>query len=316
MKSRFILLLFLVAMVAGCVTQPEQSAGCEHPLLSVVTGPLNEENGITRETGRSIPALVRLTNRAHVELASLLPDRPRQEAAPSRLDQFNVTRLSGNATLGPNETLFALVEYTGGFRGEYPPFELRASLTAPPGRALDCFNQPTAALTYTFIGDYKGETAQAGQGAQVLTAGFWTNGTLFYTNLDRVHNDTRIPRAGWYEFENGDPLPVYVYNSTRTELPPRYNRSGYVTTIPGFNDALKGLSVAGSKVTVIPPELAYTRPGNEEHDLYGDEIVFYIEITDVVAIDCPYPQPVCEAPTVPPAAHAATPPPSKRGQPA
>lgn len=307
MKANALFCVSLVFVVSGCVLEPEQSGPCELPVFSVVTGPLNEENGITRETGRSIPALVRLTNQAHVELAAILPDKPVQSAAPSQLDQFVVTTISGNTTLKPNETLFALVEFNGRFGGEYPPFELRASLVAPSGRAVDCFNEPSASAMYTFVGEYQGETAEAGLGTQVLTAGFWTNGTLFYTNIDRVHNDTRIPRAGWYEFENGDPLPVYVYNSSRAELPPRYNRSGYVTTIPGFNDALKGLSVSGSKVTVIPPELAYTRPGNEAHDLYGDEIVFYIEIRDVVAVDCPYPQPVCEAPAPPPVSHAAKP---------
>jgi FKBP-type peptidyl-prolyl cis-trans isomerase 2 len=62
---------------------------------------------------------------------------------------------------------------------------------------------------------------------------------------------------------------------------------GYYTTIPGFNDALKGLSTNTVHVVRLAPEQAYTRSGNEKHPLYGDALVFYIKVVDVVDAPCP-----------------------------
>jgi hypothetical protein len=42
-------------------------------------------------------------------------------------------------------------------------------------------------------------------------------------------------------------------------------------------------------VTRIAPEDAYTQPGREDHPLYGDAIVFLIELADVVDAPCPTP---------------------------
>lgn len=52
--------------------------------------------------------------------------------------------------------------------------------------------------------------------------------------------------------------------------------TSYYTTIEGFNEALKGLSTTTARIVHVPPEKAYTRPGLENHPLYGDELVFYI----------------------------------------
>lgn len=290
----------LMVVGSGClIADPPAAIGCKLPDLHVVTGPLSEQGTITREKGGDISSLVWLRNRANLTLQVVLPDKPIQLDAPDDLDAFDVTAIAGTMVLEPNETLFARVEYPGRFYGEYPPFELRASLVAPSGGPTSCVNRATASARYTYVGEFLGETARPGVGALVRTAGFWTNGTLFYTNIDRVHNDTGLARAGWYDYEGGDPLKVYVYNSTRAELPPRYNRSGYGTTIPGFNNALKGMSVAGSKVAELRPEDAYTRPGNDKHRLYGDALVFYIEVDEVVAVNCKLPAPFCEVPTPP-----------------
>lgn len=172
------------------------------------------------------------------------------------------------------------------------------------GSSCDAFG--TEPIRWMLRTPERGELVQPGVGALVRTAGFWENGTLFYTNLDRIHNDTRIPRAGWYEFSGSDPLKVYVYNQSRGELPPRYNQSSnrFATTIPGFNQALKTMETTGSRVAHLAPDEAYTRPGNERHPLYGDPLVFHIEVLDVVAINCPVPTgPVCEAPSPPPTAN-------------
>jgi hypothetical protein len=180
-------------------------------------------------------------------------------------------------------------------------YEWSASFTG-----VEC--APSEAITrrLDFADMGEGERARPGVGALVYTAGFWTNGTLFYTNMDRVNNDSAFPHAGWYEYEGGAPLSVYLYNSTRSELPPRYKQAGYVTTIKGFNAGLRGLMVGSSDSVYVKPHDAYTSAGNETHPLYGDTLVFYIEVADVVAINCPYPEPVCEQPAPPLASQTET----------
>jgi hypothetical protein len=174
----------------------------------------------------------------------------------------------------------------------------------------------------------EGDLAQVGQGVRVLTAGFWENGTLFYTNMQDIH-DSDVPRAGWYEWGGADPLNVYVYDQDRTERPAEWGPPtaqlasrpslgppfddaaatgigtaagaeatagvGYGTTIKGFNEALKGLSTTTSRVVWVAPEDAYTRAGNEDHVLYGDAVVFLIRVVEVVPAPCPGTLP-CGAP--------------------
>lgn len=142
-----------------------------------------------------------------------------------------------------------------------------------------------------------GEDASAGQGVHVHTAGFWPNGTLFYTNIDRIHgSDWR--RAGWYAWGGGDALDVYVYEDEPSDRPAYWDVSpelpvagettlwSYGPTIPGFNEALKGLSTTAHRVVKIPADQAYTRDGYEDHPLYGDDLIFSIRIADVVDRPC------------------------------
>lgn len=154
-----------------------------------------------------------------------------------------------------------------------------------------------------------GEVAAAGQGVHVLTAGFWPNGTLFYTNIQALH-DSDWPRAGWYGWEGADPLPVYVYDQEPSERPPWWGDPqggtpaagtvpglGYFVTIPGFNAALKEASTAMTYVAVLTPEEGYTRAGNEDHPLHGAPLVFVVQVLDVVDAPCPAPTaPLCALP--------------------
>ncbi len=193
-------------------------------------------------------------------------------------------------------------------------------------------------LEWDLAAPKEGGMALPGQGVHVMTAGFFENGTLFYTNIAEVDADPSWPKVSWYAWEGDAPLPVYVYDRDRSEQPPEWKGSnalwaqahgqtgptpidpqvdeatagadgehglGYFTTIPGFNDALKGLSTTTTRVARLAPEQAYTRPGNEEHPLYGAAIVFYIKVLDVVSAPCPAGTPpmLCQAglPTVPPA---------------
>jgi hypothetical protein len=97
-------------------------------------------------------------------------------------------------------------------------------------------------------------------------------------------------------------------------MPNRYRDAGWFTTIEGFNGALRAegrsapYQTTGGILADIPPERAYTKPqyaGNQTspaHDLYGDALVFYIEVVDVVQEPCPLLMgPLCEVPEPPPA---------------
>jgi hypothetical protein len=182
---------------------------------------------------------------------------------------------------------------------------LRAEPGTGPGHleldyVLDgCEGALGGTLSWDLMAPMEGDAAQPGQGAHVYTAGFWENGTLFYTNIAALdHSDW--PRAGWYAWEGEEPLPVYVYDEDRSEQPSTWKDPqagtplagtvhglGYFTTIPGFNEALKGLSTSTVRVVRMEPEEGYTRAGNEEHPLYNATLVFYIKVVDVVELPCP-----------------------------
>lgn len=162
-----------------------------------------------------------------------------------------------------------------------------------------CEGALSGTVSWDLMAPVEGESAQPGQGVHVYTAGFWENGTLFYTNIAALdHSDW--PRAGWYAWEGAEPLPVYVYDEDRAEQPALWKDPqagtplagtvhglGYFTTIPGFNEALKGLSSSTVRVVRMEPEDGYTRAGNEEHPLYGAPLVFYIKVVEVVDLPCP-----------------------------
>ncbi|HUR24435.1 MAG TPA: hypothetical protein VM327_00280 [Candidatus Thermoplasmatota archaeon] len=162
-----------------------------------------------------------------------------------------------------------------------------------------CDGPHTGTITWDLAKPVEGERAMPGKGVHVYTAGFLEDGTLFYTNIKAIDHDD-WPRTEWYAWEGDKPLPVYVYEQDRAEEPAVWKDPqsgtpadgtvpglGYYTTIPGFNDALKGLSTNTVRVVRMEPEEGYTRAGNEDHPLYGEALVFYIKVEDVVPVPCP-----------------------------
>lgn len=142
-------------------------------------------------------------------------------------------------------------------------------------------------------------TGRTGVGVLVRTAGFWVNGTTFYTNDARVHEDPAIPKGYLGPFTDDAPLPVYVYADGERTMPKRYYDAGYYTTIAGFNKALRDIAVGAPVAAYLAPEEAYTRLGNDAHPLYGDPLVFWITAVEVVDLPCPLPQPACDVPVYP-----------------
>lgn len=139
-------------------------------------------------------------------------------------------------------------------------------------------------------------TVEEGEGVLVRTVGWWPNGSSFYTNMERYHERPDLPHDYLGPYNGSDPLKVYVYDESGDEKPKRYNESGYATTIEGFNEALKGMETAGGRVTYLEPSKAYTTEGNEDHALYGDPLIFYIEAVETRTVPCEVPQPICTPP--------------------
>ncbi|HLE48239.1 MAG TPA: hypothetical protein VI818_08080, partial [Candidatus Thermoplasmatota archaeon] len=272
-------LLILTALASGCLENISANRTCPQPGLWTLSGPLTDEGRITRGFTQGTGILV-WTNNTHNDPATLY--------------------LEG-MTLPSNQQIYADT-----FAGSYRPvpsgfLEFARLRLDQPERSIEgvrvnsrlyvadgynCGREDGVSVDLTFADPAAGKIVKPGQGALVRTAGFWTNGTLFYTNIERVHTNTHFPRGGWYEYTDDAPLKVYVYNSTRTELPKRYAEAGYGTTIPGFNLALRTMETPTSRALRIEPAQAYTRPGNENHPLYGDALVFYIEVVDVTAVPC------------------------------
>lgn len=126
----------------------------------------------------------------------------------------------------------------------------------------------------------------ADQHVKTATVGVWLNGTSFYTNIAHLNDDPEFPlpdNANRSDFD-GAPLPIYVYSEDRSDQPPGSKDTCHFTTITGYNALLKTQADQGTNVRWLAPEEAYTRPGAEEHWLYGDVLIF---MNTIVAHDGP-----------------------------
>lgn len=136
--------------------------------------------------------------------------------------------------------------------------------------------------------DGAGTLVAPGSHVQTVTVGVWTNGTSFYTNSPEMLADPDFPAGGNINRTEAQaaaaPLPVYVYDVDRTEQPPGSRDNCYFTTIEGYNLLLKTQTTQAAGVLAFGPEMGYTRPGNEDHFLYGEPLIF---MNAIVAVDAP-----------------------------
>jgi hypothetical protein len=136
---------------------------------------------------------------------------------------------------------------------------------------------------HALVQDRGTEAARAGVGVKAHTVGFWPNGTVFYTNMKEIRDNPAVPS---HDLSPGVPdsylpLQVYVGGERGKRAPEPYNRSGYVPVIKGFDERLRGMHAGDVRATRIPPEKAYTLPGNEKHALYGDALNFVVLVRSV-----------------------------------
>ncbi|HWG92006.1 MAG TPA: FKBP-type peptidyl-prolyl cis-trans isomerase [Candidatus Thermoplasmatota archaeon] len=140
------------------------------------------------------------------------------------------------------------------------------------------------------------EEARPRVGALVRTTGFYDNGTIFYHDMVEVMGRTDLRKGILGNDTDVEPLKVYVGGQRRIPPPEPYANAGYVPVIPGFDEALHGLRPGETRVVHVPPDLAYTYPGNEKHRLYGQALNFLIVLERVDEIpdetttgSCPLP---------------------------
>lgn len=129
-----------------------------------------------------------------------------------------------------------------------------------------------------FVRDLTFETGNArarpGDHVQTATVGVWVNGTSFYTNIADLDQNGTFPVGYDRETFDATPLPVYVYDESRTEQPVGSRDNCHFTTIDGYNTLLKTQAEHTTNVRWLAPEEAYTVDGAEDHFLYGDALVF------------------------------------------
>lgn len=148
------------------------------------------------------------------------------------------------------------------------------------------------------------EPLRAGIGTQLYYVLFYENGTLASTNDPALRNRTGLdaPLLDGPNATGSEPLKVYVGGQRGVPPPEPYNGTGYVPVIEGFDARLRDAGngqgmVAGETLAVrIPAEEAYTREGNEEHVLYGEDLSFLIRIVTVDVLQARS----CDLPVCPP----------------
>lgn len=297
MKRLGVLFLGVVVATTGCLGGTGQVlAGCEDLMeIRPVFAGTNVAGHLQRAPGQAVPVLFWVENVADTGLEVRLETAP--EAA-SYLDPEGGIGdwLDIDVPKGEQRLLAANLDEAmpnGSVQVSFHAFGTQPNEVK--GTLCDYSQERTQWVTLAEP-IQPNATAEEGQGVLVRTVGFWMNGTSFYTNHEGFHNRTDLPRDYVGNYTGSDPLKVYIYDESSQELPDRYNESGYSTTIPGFNEALKTLPTMGARFTAFPPEQGYTREGNEEHPLYGDPLAFYIEALEVRTIPCEVPQPVCEVP--------------------
>lgn len=289
-------LLVLVA-ASGCLGGAGESLGTCDPVVDVsLFHPEASQGALPRAEGEPVPVSVWVENVAPVDLEVEIAWTG-VEARHLSADPSPVEVLDRNVP--EDEGTFAAFSLEPG-EGEVQ-LEIRAHAEGIEADLRDPLCEDTRVQREPLSLDERSgfDRAQAGQGVLVHTVGWWPNGTSFYTNMDRYHERPDLPHDYLGPYESGEPLKVYVYNESREEMPERYNESGYVTTIPGFNEALKAVPTVGGHVTYLEPSQAYTTEGNEDHALYGDPLIFYIEAIETRTVPCEVPQPVCTPPEPP-----------------
>lgn len=129
----------------------------------------------------------------------------------------------------------------------------------------------------SLIKDFEEKMLEINDKARVNYIGALTDGMIFDTSYFEVANNSDYPKTEDFSMRSFyEPLGMFVGDSD----PDPSDKYGGM--IEGFWKGVIGMKMNETKVVRIPPEMAYTKPGYEEHALYGKTLIF--EIT-VVSID-------------------------------
>ncbi len=290
-------LVGLLVLLGGCLSLPTSSVVDCDPLEVSVFAPTDEQDRLVAGENEPVPVLVWANNTgtSQVSVTFTVEGEQVRGVLPGGADAS--ARVEVTQVVERGQHAFEAFEVV-------PGDEVRVHVSGSSSSTVSSLVE-RACWSSGFQQAFPVESAsvqervQAGEGAVVNTVGVWENGTSFYTNLERFHERGDLPRGYADEEVDVDPLNVYVYEEDSDEMPQRYEQEGFVTTIPGFNENLKGHPLVGATITHLAPEEAYTREGYEDHELYGDALVFYVEVEEAREVPCSIPEPICSVPDPP-----------------
>lgn len=115
-----------------------------------------------------------------------------------------------------------------------------------------------------------------GDDVTLRTVGTFSNGSIFYENV--VGLDDAAAADGGVSEE--DALRAHLYDHSPQEQPPASRTRCYRPLLNLVNDALKEAAIGATVVTYLHPAEAFTRPGLEDHPLYGEPVIYQTTLLD------------------------------------
>jgi hypothetical protein len=183
------------------------------------------------------------------------------------------TRDDAAYRLEPGASVLFLFQAQPGFALDSVEYEVRMSEpSATAEESFDILERSVFSRDLTTVAEHR--PVAPGHHVRTMTVGVWVNGTSFYTNIAALNADDAFPAGYDRSAFGGDALPIYVYDKERAEQPPGSRDTCRFVTIAGYNALLKTQAEKTTGVRFLFPEEAYTRPGAEDHSLYGDALVF------------------------------------------
>jgi uncharacterized membrane protein len=134
----------------------------------------------------------------------------------------------------------------------------------------------TVRLNTSLITEFDDVTIDIGDKGQVNYIGTLMNGIIFDTSYYEIATNPNYLKDQEFQIRPSySPLKIVVGGSDPDTT------DDYGRMIDGFWEGVVGMKENETRVIRIPPEKAYTYPGNEAHHLYGETLIFEITLVSI-----------------------------------